>query len=147
MDVRVADLRVECRGLRVLRRHQDEPAGQAEDEQPHDCEQEGETPVDPVDHCAPPIALKPAVTVNASPRDSVVPVVLPLALDTSVTFVSQGRLASRSRMTATVTCEDATPDAVKPDAAGAGVPGAVAGAGVTAPDASGVGDCADRLCR
>ena len=67
LDVRVADLSVECRGLRALGRHEHEPACQDDDEQPWDGEHEGETPVDPVDHFAPPFGLKPAVTVNVSP--------------------------------------------------------------------------------
>ena len=121
-----------------------------EDQQPDDREQEGETPVDPVDHFAPPFGLKPAVTENVSPRDRCsCRVVLPFALDTSVTFESHGRLASRSRTSATLTCEDATPVAEKPDAPASATrrPGGVVGAAAAAPGASGVGDCADRLCR
>jgi hypothetical protein len=92
--------------------------------------------------------LKPAETENVSPRDSVVPLALPFAVERSVTFVSQGKLASRSRTTATFTCEDATPVAEKPDPVlVAGVPAGAVGAGVTAPGARGVGDCRDRPCR
>jgi hypothetical protein len=93
--------------------------------------------------------LKPAETENVSPRDSVVLLALPFAVDRSVTFVSQGRLASRSRTRATLTCEDATPVAEKPDAlVVAGVPGVVVvGVGVTAPCASGIGDCRNRPCK
>ena len=88
------------------------------------------------------------MTVNVSPLDKVVPLVPPLVLETSVTFESQGRLASRSRTSATFTCEDATPVAEKPDAPVVGVPaGGVVGAGAVAPGASGVGDCTERLCR
>ena len=114
-DVRVADLSVERRGLRPLGRDEREPADEDEDEQPSDREQEGEPPVDPVDHFAPPVGLKPAVTENVSPADRVPPDGAARARHER--HVREPRqAASRSRTSATRTCEDATPVAEKPDA-------------------------------
>src|SRR5207249_4353081 len=99
LAVRVVDLGRQRRGLRPLRRDNRVPPGEDQDQQRRDREQEGEPPVDPAGHFAPPFGLKPAVTENVSPPESVplvpvVPVVplvaggapaVPLPVDTSVT--------------------------------------------------------------
>ncbi len=117
LGLRVRHLAAQIRRLRPLGPDERHPAEQEDDHRSHADEDQCDPPADSLGHQCPPLVCKVAVAVNRTE-----PVDCRLVV-WSETLESHGSSASRSRISATRTCDGATPEIVNVVAGATGAVG------------------------